>query len=374
MVRAGVAVRFASLLLFTGAAYACESARAATAAAPDSASVTRDAAGPSGAARDSMGTGRRRTPRDRKPLPSGWYSLTDATPEQMSGQGPEQKRRPPPYPKGLHWPDRPLLGVGTHVPRGGHVEMESEAVSYTRTTRTERSWQYRWTTDTTGYGFPHYVYFYGPERFRRETARAAVQQYSIGISSRVALMFAGDGYINDRLTASQRYGDSHVEGWHVLNAVKLKVRAWGSDSSRWSQAIAVESAVRDDYGIIGCSFAQDFPLGRRTMGRLAAGIEGASLFQREYVLLYGRSGHRPTFDSTPLDAGLAIEHRFTPVLWGFAECTLHRDLSFPEVAADLVSVGAARAFGDHFMLDAGARFGTTRQAPDVQGFLGFSLR
>ena len=377
MVRTGIAVRLASLLLFAGAACACDSARASIAQPPDPAAVTRDAAGPPAmAARDSMRAGRGRTPRDRKPLPSGWYSLTEAQPGQTSDPWPEQKRRPPPYPKGLHWPDRPLLGMGTHVPRGSHLEIESEVVSYTRTTRTERVLlSQRWTYDTTGYGYPHVVNSYGPERFRRETFRASVQQWSIGMSSRVAIVVAGDGYSHDRLTTSRHVDESQVEVWHALNALKLKVLPWGSDSSRWSHAIALGGAVRGDYWIIGYSFAQDFPLGRRTKGRLAAGIEGASIFGREYTLLYGRSSRpRSRFDSTPFDAGVAIEHRFTPELWGFAEYTQHRDFSFPEVATGLVSVGAARGLGVHVMLDAGARFGTTRQTPDVQGFLGFSLR
>ena len=262
--------------------------------------------------------------------------------------------------------------MGTHVPRRGGVEIESEAISYARSTRFERALLSRWTPDTTGYGFPHYIYSYGPERFRRESVRAAVQQWSIGLASRVALVLVADGYASNRLTASQRDDNSMVEDWHYLNAVRLKLRPWGSDSSAWSNAIAVETGGRDDYAIVGGSLAQTFPLGRRAKGRFAASIEGVS----EVGAIYSPdfSGDRRTFDSVPIDAGLAIEHRWSPVLWLFADYTLHRDQYFPEVAVDVISLGAARGLGSRAMLDAGARFGTTRQSPDVQGYLGFSLR
>lgn len=288
-----------------------------------------------------------------------------------------RRRKHPPYSKGLHWPDRPLSGIGTHIPGRGQVELESEAISYARSTRTEPSWFSRWTTDTTGYGFPHYVNTHGPERFRREIVRAAVQHISLGISSRVAAVFASDGYTNNRLTAEQVTNNSQAVAWHKLSAIKLKLRPWGSDSIGWSHAIALELAGRDEYVIVGYSFSQDIPLGHRTKGSLSAAVEGAHYpGGRSYgnSNLYGGRRSEPTFDFEPFDAALAIEHRWTPALWSFTEWSIHRDLVLPEVSTGLISLGAATSLGTHFMLDAGARFGTTRQSPDVQGFVGFSLR
>jgi hypothetical protein len=45
-----------------------------------------------------------------------------------------------------------------------------------------------------------------------------------------------------------------------------------------------EGAIRDDYVIVGYSFAQDFPLGRSTRGRFSAGVEGASVIGGVSVL------------------------------------------------------------------------------------------
>ena len=289
------------------------------------------------------------------------------------------RRQHPPYSKGLHWPDRPVSGIGTHIPGRGQTEFEIEAISYARSTRTEQTFQVQWTTDTTGYGFPHYTYSYAPERLIRETVLVAAQQWSIGFSKHVALVLVSDGYRSETQTAEQGMNNSVRESWHKLNAIKLKIKPWGSDSTGWSHAFALELAGRDEYVIVGYSFSQDIPLGHRTKGSLSAAVEGAHYPGRRYYAYSDLYGYRhapkePTFDFEPFDVSLSVEHRWTPALWSFTEWSIHRDLVLPEVSTGLISLGAATSLGTHFMLDAGARFGTTRQSPDVQGFFGFSLR
>ncbi len=373
MTRIGITALFTVFLPFAGIASAYGATPAPAASAQDSTALAPEGlASPLKAPGDSTKSRPPKKTRHRDALAGSAWSIVD---DGLATDRPRRTR--PPYPKGLHWPDRPLAGIGTHIPGRGQVELESEAISYARSTRTESSLFSRWTTDTTGYGFPHYVYSYGPERFRREIVRAAVQQISIGISSHVAVVLASDGYTNNRLTAEQVINDSQAVAWHKLNAIKLKIRPWGSDSIGWSHAFALELAGRDEYAIVGYSFAQDIPLGRLTKGILSASVEGAHYPGRRYYANsypYGGPPNEPAFDFEPFDLSLSVEHRWTPALWSFTEWSLHRDLVLPEVSTGLVSVGAATSLGTHFMLDAGARLGTTRQSLDVQGFFGFSLR
>ena len=266
----------------------------------------------------------------------------------------------PPYSRGLRWPDRPLQGIGTHVPGRGEFEIESEAISYAVTTRTE-------------------VFGFGKVRYRREVTRAAVQQWSFGVANRVAVALASDGYDSDLYSISGPLFYSSTTRWHILNTVRIKIRPWGSDSSAWSHAFAVEGAIRDEYGTVGYSFSQVFPLGRGTRGRASLGVRGTRYIGKYsypastgYYL--GAPHKRPAFDSEPYDVSIAIEQRLTPSLWTFAECSMARDRLSPAVNTGLASFGAAHTLGVHVMLDAGARFATTRQSPDVQGFLGLSLR
>lgn len=373
MNRVGTAALFAVFLLLTSASPGRGAALESTASPPDSTELAPDStASPAKASGDSARSHPPRKTRKHNELAGSAWSIVDPG---LPTDRPRRSR--PPYPKGIHWPDRPLSGIGTHIPGRAEIEVESQAVSYTRSSSTEQTLHVAWTTDTTGYGSPHYVYSYGPERFLREAVQAAAQQLSIGFSRHVAIVLVSDGYRSDRVTREQASNNSVVDSWHTLNAIKLKIRPWGSDSIGWAHAFALELAGRDEYAIVGYAFSQGIPLGGRTKGCLSASVEGAHYpGRRLYADSYpqGHPPNEPTFDFEPFDVALSVEHRWTSALWSFTEWTIHRDLVLPEVSTGVVSLGAAHSLGTHFMLDAGARFGTTRQSPDVQGFLGFSLR
>src|SRR5207248_3118166 len=51
-------------------------------------------------------------------------------------RAPRHRKPSAPYSRGVHWPDRPLQGFGTHVPRRHDGELETEFLSYARTVRT----------------------------------------------------------------------------------------------------------------------------------------------------------------------------------------------------------------------------------------------
>ena len=316
------------------------------------------------AARDSLRAERRRRRWQGAELAGSAWSITS----DRRDDGRRAPSRPrPQLPTGIHWPDRPLRGLGTHVPRAGTIELEAAAVAYSRSVRRELG--YELVPTTGGYG-----YVRSEHRIRIESTRAFAPRWSLGISEHVALVGAGDGFVSWTRRDLVTNDSGHDEGWPPVRTLGLKVRAVGSDTSAWAHAFAflVSSTTEDSYDVT-LAIAQAIPLGAGRSARISAAVSQRTIEQTYYFLDFFAGGGT-NYTTTPVFAALAFEQRVTPRLWIFAEVAIDRDLSVSTVREGTASLGVSRAFGSHFMLDAGARLGTTLQTPDVQGFVGFALR
>ena len=315
-----------------------------------------EATSSSRADRDSLREVRRNRKREDARLAGTAWSLSSPTQEKERTRTRKFRRPLAPYPPGVHWTDRPFIGLGTHIPRSGDTQFECEVVSYARSSRSALVRHSRWTGDTTGFGFPTFEEWSTRDRLRSESLNGLSHSWNWSLTSRLALALQSPGYIANSVRDLDSGAWSRNSSYSGLNGVQLKMRTSGSDTSATSQAIGVSFTRSGGYNFFDFSAVQVFPLGRATSGRLAATLETSSFESKPYLL----------------DAG--ITRRVSPRWWSFAEYTAIRDIHDATTSVGLVSIGAARALGSRFMLDTGLRIGTTRQAADAQFFLGCSIR
>lgn len=192
---------------------------------------------------------------------------------------------------------------------------------------------------------------------RSETWNFAPINLKLGLTNRVDLQMLFDGYTRERS------GGITTRGWGDLT-MRLKVNLWGNDGG--STAAAVMPFVKvplhgqGEYegGII-------LPLAVELPGGWGMGV----MTEVDWLADADGRGHHAEWLNS-----ITFSHDITERLGGYVEfvAVVSTERGAPWVGQ--IDCGLTFAVTDNVQLDAGCNFGITRAAPDLQPFLGISLR
>jgi hypothetical protein len=240
--------------------------------------------------------------------------------------------------------DRPDKTESPHTVDAGHVQVESDLVSYTR------------DDDESGGGDT-----------RVESWAAAHINFKIGLLNNVDIQTIIESY--NHITTEDRVADTETtqSGFGDLTS-RVKINLWGNDGG--AIAVALMPFVKfptsqDDIGNDSVEGGLILPIG----GALPAGFDVGGMTEVDFNRDERGDGHHTEFVNT-----IEVGHDLVGALGGYVEFFSAVSTESDAEWIGTVDVGFTYGFTENVQLDAGVNIGVTDAADDYNPFLGLSIR
>lgn len=240
-------------------------------------------------------------------------------------------------------PDRPDTTESPYTVDAGHIQLETSFVDYTRDDRTGANEE-------------------------TETWTFAATNLKLGLTHNIDLQFIFDAWTNtNSFDETGSGGSTEADGFGDVQ-LRAKINLFGNDAGDWALAVMPwvqlpvgEDELSNDHvegGLI-------VPLATELPGGWSLGLMG------EIDFVYDDADD--DYDTELLHT-LALGHDLVGDLAGYVEYigVLSTDSDTDYIAA--LGTGVTLSLSEDIVLDAGANFGLTRSADDVQVFAGMTWR
>lgn len=199
---------------------------------------------------------------------------------------------------------------------------------------------------------------------RTSTLNVAPVNVKLGLTNTTDLQVMYDSYTRERVRSA---GVTTTEDWGDLT-IRLKQNLWGNDGGDTALALMPFVKLPLKTGDAGNDLVEGgliIPLAVSLPSGWGMGL------MTEFDLLADTSGEDRHVEWVNT---ITFSHDITEHLGGYVEfVSVHSDETDADWIAQ-VDLGLTYAIGDDIQLDGGCNFGVTEAAPDVQPFIGLTLR